>query len=157
MHASHSRLIGLVVSLFAAGCGGDAVGEPLIATTLVGEYDGVEFIPINGYATVYDGNSIIVLGTGPIACGSEDDSLPPRGHTAAMRINALAEGSYGNVQVQLYSNVGQFMGSGSNSGSVTISSVTDDSVVGEVTYNYTDAQDREYSITGTFEVAHCAY
>jgi hypothetical protein len=158
MRAFTTRLVMLACCLFAASCGGEeAVGEPLLATTLVGSFDGVEFTPINGFATVYQGTSLIVLGDGPVGCGSEDDNSPPRGYNAALRIPEFTAGSYGNVLVQLYSNVGRFEGVGQNSGTVTIASVTDESIVGEVTWSYTDDEDREFSFTGTFEVAHCAY
>ncbi|MBK6813848.1 MAG: hypothetical protein IPG81_34195 [Sandaracinaceae bacterium] len=53
--------------------------------------------------------------------------------------------------------MGRFDGAWQNSGPVTISSVTDESIVGEVTFNYTDNEDREFSFTGTFEAAHYAY
>jgi hypothetical protein len=157
MRTTVARWVMLVGTLLTASCGGDATGEPLLATTLVGSFDGFEFTPVNGFATVYEGTSLIVLGDGPVGCGSENDSLPPRGHNAALRIPALEVGTYGNVLVQLYSNVSRFEGVGENSGTVTITSVTDESIVGEVSFNYTDDEDREFSFTGTFEVAHCAY
>lgn len=145
------------LSLLIASCGDDVVAEPLLDSSVVGSFDGVEFVPINGYATVYRERAIIVLGTGPIGCGSEASDLPPRGHTAAMAVPALAAGSYGNVDVQLYSNVDRFQGAGANTGTVTISSVTDASVVGEISFAYTDTQEREFSVAGTFDVVHCAY
>lgn len=155
---TQSVLLGL--SLLAASCGGsNIIAEPLIDSTVVGSFDGVEFIPINGYANVADGRSIIVLGTAGVGCGSER-GLPPRGHTVAMEIPALAVGSYTNVEVQLYRYVDFFREANDDSGTVTISSVTDDSVVGEISFEYTDttfAEDRVYTVTGTFEVAHCAY
>ena len=40
---------------------------------------------------------------------------------------------------------------------MTISAATDESVVGEISFQYTDSDDREFSVTGTFELAHCAY
>lgn len=157
-----SVLVGL--SLLVASCGGsDIIAEPLIDSTVVGSFDGTEFIPVNGYATVATTNtgdrSIIVLGTGGIGCGSES-GLPPRGYTVATQIPALAVGTYSNVEVQLYSNVDRFREANDDSGTVTISSVTDDSVVGEISFEYTDttfAAPRVYTVTGTFEVAHCAY
>ncbi|MBK8409561.1 MAG: hypothetical protein IPL19_16445 [Sandaracinaceae bacterium] len=157
MRTRTTRLVMLACSLVAASCGGGTTPEPLLATTLVGSYAGEEFIPVNGFATVYQGNAIIVLSDAAVACGTEDNNTPPPGHTTALNLPALAVGSYGNVFVQMYNNVGRFDGAGQNSGSVTISSVTDESIVGEVTFNYTDNEDREFSFTGTFEVAHCAY
>lgn len=145
------------LSLLIASCGDDIVAEPLVDTSVVGSFDGVEFVPINGYATVYRERAIIVLGTGPVGCGSEASDLPPRGHTATMAIPALTEGSYSNVEVQLYSNVDRFQSANASVGTVTISSVTDASVVGEISFVYTDTQEHEFSVVGTFEVAHCAY
>lgn len=157
---AHTVVLGL--SLLLVSCGGsDIVAEPLIDSSVVGSYDGTEFIPINGYATVVTTSSgdaaAIVLGTGPVGCGSESANEPPRGYTAAVRLPALAVGSYSNVYVQLYRNTDDFEGAGQNSGTVTISSVTDESVVGEISFQYTDSDDREFSVTGTFELAHCAY
>lgn len=157
MRPPSSRSIALALSLLATACGGDSTGEPLLATSLVGSYDGTEFIPTNGFATVYQGNALIVMGDGPVGCGTEDNSLPPRGRNGALRVPALEVGSYSNVLVQLYSNVGRFEGVGENSGTVTISSVTDESITGDVTWTYTDDEGRDFSFTGTFEVVHCAY
>lgn len=157
MRTRTTRLVMLACSLLAASCGGGTTPEPLIATTVVGSYAGEEFIPVNGFATVYREDSIIVLSDAAVACGTENDNTPPPGHTTALNVPALAVGSYSNVFVQMYNNVGRFDGVGQNSGTVTISSVTDESIVGEVTFTYTDNENRDFSFTGTFEVAHCAY
>ena len=38
-----------------------------------------------------------------------------------------------------------------------ITSVTDESVAGEITYSYTSDDEDTYTLMGTFEVVHCAY
>ena len=52
-------------------------------------------------------------------------------------------------------NLGNFEGTGTNSASVDIQSVTADSVAGSVSYSYTDDQGASYGLSGTFEVIRC--
>jgi hypothetical protein len=151
-------LLVLAVMLTLASCGGDGVpAEPLIAGDVAGSYNGTGFTPINGFATVSDGTSMILLGTGSIGCGSESASSPPGGYTAAIAAPALAVGTYNGVFVNMYKNVGGFEGRGSTDGTLTITSVTDESISGEIQYDRLTPTNERYVITGTFEVVHCAY
>ena len=151
--------VSLLLLLAAAACGGDdgdGSGEPLIAGAMTGEYDGNAFTPANGFATVYEGVSLIGVGDGPIRCDSVDDQDPPSGTNVAFSVPAFEAGSYANVLVQLYRNVDEFEGVGSNQGSVTLEEVSDTSVAGSVEYDYTDDDGRHFAISGTFEVLRCA-
>ena len=57
--------------------------------------------------------------------------------------------------VQLLQNRGNFEGTGSNSGTITITAVSDTSVAGTVSYSYTDDASLTYGLSGSFEVARC--
>jgi hypothetical protein len=120
-----------------------------------GEYDGHSFTPAFGFATLYKGAGLIVVGDGPIHCGTETDQEPPSGTNALFSV-PLEVGSKGSVGVQLYRNIDSFEGVGSNTGSVTVSAVSETSVTGTVSFDYTDSRSRHFSITGNFEVLHCA-
>ncbi len=146
------------MSLVLAACGGgdEDSGEPLIAGSLSGDWDGTAFTPEFGFATVYQQLSLIGLGDGPIHCGNEDDRDPPSGYSVALSMPAFAADSYTSVFVNLYRNDGEFEGVGSNQGSVTLSDVSDASIAGSVEYDYTDDDGRHFAVSGTFEVVRCA-
>ncbi|HEU5055780.1 MAG TPA: hypothetical protein VFU21_04620 [Kofleriaceae bacterium] len=156
---TRTLLPALLLLVPAAACGGgdgDGGGEPLLAGSMAGEYDGNSFTPANGFATVYQGANLIGVGDGPIRCDSVDDDDPPSGTNAAFAVPAFEAGTYANVLVQLYRNVDGFEGVGSNQGSVTLEEATDTSVAGSVEYDYTDDDGRHFAISGTFEVVRCA-
>lgn len=146
-----------MLALSLAACGGSSIEpEPLIETTVEGSYDGDDFTPINGFVgTTTGGNTVIVLGDGPIGCGTESASSPPRGHTGIIGVETLAVGSDPSVFVQLISNVGEYQGVGSSNGALTITAVTETTVTGEISFTYTDAQSREFTLSGAFEATRC--
>jgi len=152
------RILSLLVisGVLAAGCGGDS-GEPLISGSMTAEFAGTMFTPVNGFATIYQGKGLIVVGTGSVHCGSETSNSPPSGRNAIISIPALAVGSYSNVLIQVSeTSGGGFHSSGSNSGSVTITSVTAETVAGTVAYEHTSSSDQKhYAINGSFETVHC--
>ena len=144
--------------LVLSGCGGGdggGEGEPLISGSLVGDYDGNAFSPANGFATVYNDTNLIGVGDGPIRCDSVDDNDPPSGTNVAFSVPSFEAGAYSNVFVELYRNVGDFEGVGSNQGQVTLEEVSETSVGGSVEYDYTDDDGRHFAISGTFEVLRC--
>ncbi len=149
-------LAALLLGLCACGGGDDESGEPLISGSMTGEWDGSSFTPANGFATVYNAVNLIGVGDGPIHCGSVDDRDPPSGDSAAIAVPAFEIGDYANVLIELYHNVDQFEGYGTNAGSVTIDDVTDASIAGSVSYDTTDDDGRHFALSGTFEVVRCA-
>ena len=152
-------LVSCAVSLLIlSGCGGGdgEDGEPLIESSLVGDYDGNAFSPANGFATVYNDANLIGVGDGPIRCGSEDDNDPPSGTNVAFSVPSFEAGAYSNVFVELYRNVGDFEGVGSNQGLVMLEAVSETSIAGSLEYDYTDDDGRHFAISGTFEVLRCA-
>lgn len=150
----HSRF--LVLGLLAVtACGSDDEGgEPLITASMTASYNGIDFTPAFGFATIYKGGGFIAVGTGPLRCGVESSPSPPGGRNAILSV-PLTVGAHANVSVQMIENVDDFTGIGSNSGSVTIASVTDTSIVGTVAFDYTDTMSRRFTLNGGFEVMHC--
>lgn len=149
--------LGAGLSFAAVGCGGSssAAGEPLLSGALAGSYDGHAFTPTFGFATVYKTDNLIGFGDGPVNCGSPAQTDPPSGNTAVVVVPAMAAGTYSSVFVQLYRNVGGFAGVGSNGGTLTIASVTDQEVAGSITYDFTSSDGKSYSFSGSFDVTRC--
>ena len=145
----------MVVSL-SGGCGTSAdEGEPLLTATLTAEYAGKPFTPEFGFATIYQSSGLIGLGTGPIHCGSEQSNAPPSGTNAVFAV-PLEVGVYSSVFVQLLQNTGSYESHGANTGAVTITTVSQESVAGSIGFDYTDDAGKHYAIDGSFEVVHCA-
>ena len=146
----------LSVSLGLAACGGgEGPGEPLVAGSLAGEYKGQAFVPAFGFATIYKGSNLIGLGDGPLNCASPDRADPPSGTNAMFALPTLEAKTYSSVLVQLLQNKGTFQGIGSNSGTITLTTVSDTSVAGTISYSYTDDASQTYGLSGSFEVTRC--
>jgi hypothetical protein len=143
-----------VVALAACG-GGEGAGEPLVSGALAGEYKGQPFVPAFGFATLYKGSNLIALGDGPLNCASANRPDPPSGTNALFSLPALEVKTYSSVLVELIQNRGNFEGTGSNGGTITLTAVGDTSVAGTVSYRYTDDASQTYGLSGSFEVARC--
>jgi hypothetical protein len=142
-----------VVALAACG-GGEGPGEPLVSGSLAGEYKGQPFVPAFGFATLYKGSNLIGLGDGPLNCASPTRADPPSGTNGMFTLPTLEVKTYSSVLVQILQNKGSFEGTGSNSGTIMITAVSDTSVAGMISYSYTDAS-QTYGLSGSFEVARC--
>ncbi len=147
--------VACVLALVLGACGGSDSGEPLISGSMTGEYDGHSFSPAFGFATLNKGAGLIAVGDGPIHCGTESANEPPSGTNALFSV-PLAVGSKSSVAVQLLRNIDSYEGVGSNTGSVTLTAVSDEAIAGTVSFDYTDSRSRHFSINGDFEVLHCA-
>ncbi|HVV49269.1 MAG TPA: hypothetical protein VHO06_06410 [Polyangia bacterium] len=148
----------LATTLAGAGaCGGGATGEPLVSTSLTGQFAGQSFTPAFGVATVYQGSNLIAVGDGPINCGSTAANDPPMGTTATFSLPSLAAGTYASVFVDLIRyRARDFDGVGSSDATVTLTTVDAMSVAGTIDYSYTDASSGEpYGLSGGFEVTRC--
>ena len=145
----------LVTLLAAAGCSGPA-GEPLVATTLTGQFKGQTFTPAFGVATVYKGSNVIALGDGPVNCGSAQQNDPPMGTTATFSVPSLDVGASASVFVDIIQyRGGNFDGVGSSGGTVTLTAVSAASVAGTIGFSYTDSMSQIYGLSGDFEVTRC--
>jgi hypothetical protein len=150
------RLLVLGVLLLGA-CGGGG-GEPLISGTLTGEWDGESFTAVNGFASIVNETPLVALGEGDLGCGSVDDNEPPDGRNVAFGLDAAAfvVGDYSNVPVEMHHYVGgNYEGIGTNTGSVSITAVTAESISGSLAFDYTDDESRHFTANGTFEVLNC--
>ena len=147
--------LGLCVVTAACG-GGGADPEPLVASTLSGQYEGKAFTPVNGFATLYENKNMVAFGDGPLNCDSPSASAPPSGINAVFAVPDMAVGSYSSLLVMIYYNKsGHYEASGTNTGSVTITSVTDTSVGGTISYSRTDEDGLTSGVSGSFEVFRC--
>jgi hypothetical protein len=149
-----------MVTLLAAGAcggGGGASSEPLVSSTLVGQFKGQAFTPMSGVATVYQGSNIIGVGDGAINCGSVQQNNPPAGTTATFSPPTLDVGSYPSVFVDMIRYVaGIFDAVGSNDATLTLTAVDATSVAGTIAYSYTDSTTGDaYSLSGDFVVSRC--
>jgi len=151
-------LIVTVATLLAGtACGGGSAGEPLVSTTLTGQFNGQSFTPAFGVATVYQGSNMIALGDGALNCASTQQNDPPMGTTATFSVPMLEVGTYSSVFVDLVQYEAQNLdGVGSNDATVMLTAVSATSVAGTIAYSYTDSStDGTYSLSGSFEVSRC--
>jgi len=138
----------------AACGGGSSNGEPLISGSVEGSYDGEEFTATFGFATIYMDGPLLGFGDGNVHCGSEDSPDPPSGHSVIVDLPSFDVGSYGSVFVELIDNTGGFDGTGSNTGSVTITTSAD-TLAGTLSFAFTDQDNKTYTAAGPFEVVRC--
>ena len=144
--------------LAAAACGGGGTaGEPLVATTLTGQFNGQPFTPAFGVATVYQGSNVIALGDGALNCASAQQNDPPMGTTATFSVPTLDVGTYSSVFVDLIQyEARNFDGVGAGDGTVMLTAVSTASVAGTIAYSYTDSSTGGiYGLSGSFEVSRC--
>ena len=147
----------LAALLAAPACGGGVAGEPLVSTTLTGQFNGQSFTPAFGVATVYQGSNLIALGDGALNCAPPQQNDPPMGTTAILSVPTLDVGTYSSVFVEMDQYEARNLdGVGSSDGTVTLTAVSAASVAGTVAYSYTDSSTGGlYSLSGNFEVSRC--
>ena len=152
-----NALLLLSASVAFTACGGDgAVGEPLLAGTVTGAYGDDSFTVVNGFAVDNsDTSKLIGLGDGPLNCQSPDKPDPPSGMMAGIGLPSFEVGTYSQVMVTIYRNIGSFEGRGTNAGSVEITASSAESIAGTVAYT-DDSDGTALSLNGSFEVVHCA-
>ena len=152
-------LLAVTLAMLLAGtaCGGGTAGEPLVSTTLTGQFNGQSFKPAFGVATVYQGSNLIALGDGALDCASTQQNDPPMGTTATFSVPALDVGTYSSVFVDMIQyEARSFDGVGSGDATVMLTAVSATSVAGTVAYSYTDSSTGgSYSLSGSFEVSRC--
>ena len=149
------RILVAASCLLMSACAGDDSGEQLVASSLTASYDGAAFTPTFGFAAPYMSGNVLALGDGAIRCGTQNAPEPPPGRTAVFSLASLDAGTYGSVFVQMFTNVGEFEGVGANRGNVTITTSTDATIAGMVSFDYTDDEQRVFTIAGTFEAVRC--
>ncbi|MCA9664247.1 MAG: hypothetical protein KC503_01630 [Myxococcales bacterium] len=151
--AIKQALLVLALGLALGACGDDPL--PVLSSTVTGQYgSGVTFQGVNGFARSRGETFLIAIGEGPLNCDSVDDTEPPDGNNAVMRPPSFDVGTYSGIFVNLYHNVGQFEGKGSNGADVEITASTAESVAGSVSFSFED-KGETYGLNGTFEVRRC--
>lgn len=148
------RTYAWLLLVVAAGCGTSPAGEPLISGTTSGSYEGDSFDIKFGVAAAYKSGFVILLSSQAINCASVTSSEPPAGEGAVLSMSSLDVNQYSGVDVEVIKNLGSFMGTGSNNGSVQLTASDATSVAGTVTYADT-IDSKMYSINGSFEVTRC--
>jgi len=136
-------------------CGGDPSGDAVLSSSIGATFAGQNFGVGFGFATVVDGDNVILLGDGGFRCGAELEELPPPGHSITFQVSSLNPGTFNNVFIEMFSNSGGIDGISSSGGTVTISGSDEDSVAGGISYEHTDDENRTFSIEGEFEVIRC--
>jgi hypothetical protein len=143
--------------LAATACGGGTAGDPLVSTTLMGQFKGQSFEPAFGVATVYQGSTVIALGDGALTCASTQQNNPPMGTTAVVSVPVLEVGTYSSIFVDMIQYEGRNVdGVGSGDATVMLTAVSASSVTGTIAYSYTDSSTGDtYGLSGSFEVSRC--
>jgi hypothetical protein len=141
----------------SAACGGGSAGEPLVSSTLTGQFNGQSFNPAFGLATVYQGANLIALGDGALNCASTQQNDPPMGTTATFSVPTLDVGTYSSIFVEMDQYEGRNLdGVGSGDATVMLTAVSATSVAGTIAYSYTDSSTAStYGLSGSFEVSRC--
>jgi hypothetical protein len=146
--------IHVLALLAAAGCGTSSPSEPLISGGVTGTYETSTFDIKYGVASAYQSGFVILLSSQSINCDSVTASEPPAGQGAVLSAPSLDVGQYSNLEVELIQNLGSFMGTGSNKGSLEITASSVASIAGTIAYS--DTIDGEsYAVNGSFEVTRC--
>lgn len=147
----------LCLALALSACGGTE-GLPLLGGSVAGSYQGTSFTVAFGLAYERSATGkLIILGDEDLNCDSPLDDDPPGGHFASLSLPSLEVGDYGTVLVQMMRNVDGFEGRGSNSGQVTVTMSSAETVTGSVAYQYTDDEAQTYSLSGDFKVSRCPF
>jgi hypothetical protein len=148
-------LLWLAASLAFTACGSGATGEPLLSGTVTGLYGDDSFTAVNGFAVdSSDTSKLIGLGDGPLNCQSPNKPDPPTGMMAGINLPSFEVGTYSQVMVTIYRNIGSFEGRGTNAGSVEITASSAESIAGTVAYT-DESEGISLSLNGGFEVVHC--
>lgn len=144
----------LLLVALAAGCGTSPAGEPLISGSVTGSYETGSFDVKFGLAAAHGSGFVVLLSSQAINCDTVTATEPPPGEGAVIALPSLDVNQYSNVDVELIRNLGSFMGTGSNTGSVQITASSTASVAGTVAYADT-IQGKAYAVNGSFEVIRC--
>jgi hypothetical protein len=148
-------LLWLAASFAFTACGSGATGEPLLSGTVTGLYGDDSFTAVNGFAVdSSDTSKLIGLGDGPLNCQSPNKPDPPTGMMAGINLPSFEVGTYSQVMVTIYRNIGSFEGRGTNAGSVEITASSAESIAGTVAYT-DESEGISLSLNGGFEVVHC--
>ena len=146
----------LLTFLATVGCGGGDAGEPLLSTTLTGQFKGQSFTPAFGVATIYKGANVVAFGDGAITCSSVQQNESPIGTTAKFSLPALDVGTFSSVFLYMSQYEGRtFDLVGSSDAAVTLTAVSASSISGTITFSYTDSAGGAYNLSGNFEVSRC--
>jgi hypothetical protein len=149
-------LLWLAASFAFTACGSGATGEPLLSGTVTGLYGDDSFTAVNGFAVdSSDTSKLIGLGDGPLNCQSPNKPDPPTGMMAGINLPSFEVGTYSQVMVTIYRNIGSFEGRGTNAGSVEITASSAESIAGTVAYT-DESEGISLSLNGGFEVVHCS-
>lgn len=136
-----------------AACSDSVVGEPLIASTLTGDFDGDAFTPKFGFARDKDGALQIFVGTSEISC-ADDFMGQPRNGTYVGLDSPATVGSSSSLYDFIKVTSNSYSGGGSNAGLVAITALDAMSVTATLTYDATPA-DTHYALSGDVTLLRC--
>lgn len=138
-----------------AACGGSgSSGDALLSGEVSGEFAGEAFAPGFGFATRYEGSPLIGISEDGLGCGSEQMASPPDGRGVIVSDFTFAVGAQ-DAFIRVFGRVdGNYAAFGST-GSIEITSITDDSITGTVDFDQLDDEELLYSAHGTFEIVNC--
>jgi hypothetical protein len=144
----------VVALLVACGNGSGSSGDPLLSGTISGSFEGDDFTPSFGFATLYEGAPLIGLAEDDVHCGSESMNAPPRGNGVILSSFAFEVGSH-DAFVQVFRSAGGDYASHGSSGIIEITAITDESIAGTVDFDSAGDGDLTYSAHGDFQVVNC--
>lgn len=156
--------INMLVALACAapGCSDDVAGEPLLESTLTGDFRGSAFTPVYGFArpveeeNLFDAVVQLFLGTDPISCADDFMGAPRAGTYVTALISGTDVGVYGSsfVDFTKVSSGGDISGGGSGSGTIEIIGATPEEFDLDISYADT-VGDHSYALSGSVSIVRC--
>lgn len=143
------------VFLFACGGGDSAVeGEPLIQSTLTGQFDNKAWTPMFGFGRMETTNFGFFIGSGEISCADDFDGKPREGSYFAVGVPApVAMGSSTNPAQMVDVTGGEYM-TQIVPGSLMVTGVTETEVSAVLAFDTTIDGGR-FALNGAVTVLRC--
>ena len=143
--------------LVACGGGGDGSveGEPLIATTLMGQFNNKPWTPAFGFGRTKGTTFELFFGQQDVSCSDTFDGKPRNGNYAATGVPApVTVGTYASSTFQLVEVVGGTPDTELGPGSVMITTATETEVSAVLAFSQT-VGGAQYSLSGAVTMVRC--
>lgn len=148
------RALGCCVFLIACGGGGSVEGEPLIQSTLTGEFNNKPWTPMYGFGRTEGTQFGFYIGSDKISCADDFEGQPRNGNYAAVGIPAPpAVGNFSSLFNVIEVVGGDLTGKGST-GTIMVTAASETEVSAVFGFDTTIDNGR-YALVGAVTVLRC--